>query len=219
MAWSADHTEILGGLTPGDTVGLLHGDGSLSSARLGTLSCLKGECRGDYAGVTIDSGRLLDDVTVLTTRHDAGPAIPLLPVSTPDACPGLPPPEGDPNGFGFPSIGTTCTTYSPGGGNEDLAVRLGAHGWMQENGWPVYLFFVEDTRAGASDHWTILSSGTAPLEPRFAWIHEDGAVDLLWIRQVGIIGPQAYTLREQSIDADGNAAWVSTYQAGGQPCD
>ncbi len=218
LTWSQSMADSIGGLAPGATVFRLHDDGSLSPATLGTLVCVRGECRGDHAGLAVDGGEPERKVVAVMPDDAYGSAKPFLASPTPDDCSNLPPQGNDPEGFGFPTTTPFCATYRTGD-DGGMTIQIAGHGWMQENGWPVYRFF---SRTVVVDHtvpWVDHGDGTSPLEPRFAWSRIDGAAHLLWIREDGIIGPQAFTLREQSVDPNGNASWVGTYQAGGQPCD
>ena len=219
LTWSDVDTGSLGSLTPGDPVNLLYADGSLSPAQLGQLVCLKGECRGDHAALAIEGGSSSKNAVAVVTNVELPSALPFQVRETLDACPGLPPQGIDPEGFDFPQTVPTCTTYHLSGDGRDLTIRIAGHGWMQENGWPIYRYFTQSTIDASADDWTMLSEGTAPLEPKFAWESDDGTMRLLWAREEGIIGPPAFTFREQMIGPNSDRVWISIYEAGGQPCD
>ena len=218
LAWTPSMADGVGGLAPGKTVFRLHQDGSFSRATLGTLVCVRGECRGDHAGLTVDGGAPEPDIVAVMPDDTFGAAQPFDAVPTPDDCTNLPSQGSDPEGFGFATTTPFCVTYRT---HDDagITVQIAGHGWMQENGWPVYRFFSRSIEGDQSTSWVDHGDGTSPLEPRFAWARDDGTEHLLWIREDGIVGPQAFTFREQSVDVSDNASWVSTYQAGGQPCD
>lgn len=220
LAWSQAFADSIAGLGPGDDVSLLYNDGTTKAGSLGPVTCLRGECRGDYVALPVMAPALSERIIAVAAASWTKPAIALQATETPSSCRGLPAQGADPHGFGFPATAPLCTTHSLRTDTHDLSILVAGQGWMQENGWPIYQFHYRvDGADAAPGTWVELDEGTAALTPGFAWMESSGAIQLLWTRREGIAGPPAITFREQSIEHDGGDEWISTYQAGGQPCD
>ena len=129
LAWSKAYAQSIAGLGPGDDVRLLYDNGAMAPAKLGTLTCLRGECRGDYAALSLDASPASERIVAVASSSHDKPVFPLTAAETPDSCLGLPPQSEDPHGFGFPLTAPLCTSHSLKIQDHDIAILVAGHGW------------------------------------------------------------------------------------------
>jgi hypothetical protein len=209
LAWSK-----VVGITKGAPLLGLTQDGPVE-VRAGELSCVIGECGGNYLAIELDGG---NERLHAVVRKPDWPELQISKLVIDklglDQCDDLLEKIEDPHLPEAPEE-RSCRSVSLGTG---VRILLASKGFRQENGWTVH---IAKARVQRSDEHSIVDvdRDTSPFEPILVLTTKSGRPTILWKKESGICCPSEVTVMLTAVDERGSLTFGQPHRAGGQPCD
>ncbi len=227
LIWSNSLLMHTYGLIKGDSVSVITTDGKILQQEMGDLSCIQGECRGDYVAVNLKSMKGIDKennvITALSPSFISSQAkiefpyklslemLPNCQVSAPILS-------------AQNVVKTTCENWGLDAKKQLILQIISQESPPNELGWsPINIHtrvFKKKGENWSTQNWLFLGKTmNRPIIPVGILNDTNQPVRILWRKEEGIGGPAEITVFFTSIEQDGSLKKGREYTAGGQPCD
>jgi len=227
LIWSNLLLKHTYGLIKGDPVSVITADGKIQLQKMGDLSCIRGECRGDYVAVNLENMNAFDKennvITALSPSFISSQAKIDVPYKLSSEilpnCMVSAPIRSVQN-----VVKTTCENWGLDAKKQLFLQILSQESPPNELGWSLINIhtrvFKKKGESWTMQNWLFLGKTmNRPIIPASILNDTNQPLRILWRKEEGIGGPAEITVFFTSLDQDGSLQKGREYTAGGQPCD